>query len=63
MDRRNGRRIGQRSPLDRSYAEQAVLNPILAPCCTIFEPIFDSFGTKLVISLKPIKLDLEQSGT
>ena len=26
MDRRNGRRIGPRSPLDRSYAEQAVLN-------------------------------------
>ena len=58
MNRRRGRRRGPGSPLDRSYAQQAVLNPILAPCWTIFESILDSFWTKLVIFLGPIKLNL-----
>ena len=63
MNRRRGGVVVQDSPLDRSYAQQAVLNPILAPCWTIFVPNFCSFWTKLVIIVKLIKLDLGQSGT
>ena len=63
MDRRNGRRIGPRSPRDHSYASQAVLNPIFAPCCTIFEAILIICWSKFVIFFKPIKPNLEQSGT
>ena len=51
MNRRRGGVVVQDSPLDRSYAQQAVLNPILAPCCTIFEAILIIFGTKFVMSL------------
>ena len=56
-------RRGPGFPLDRSYAEQAVLNLILTPCCTIFEPILVNRWSNLVIILKPIKLTLEQSAT
>ena len=59
MNRRRGGVAVQDSPLDRSYAYQAVLNPILAPCWTIFESILDNWRTKLAIFFKPTKLNLE----
>ena len=63
MNRRRGRRRGPGSPLDRSRAEQAVLNPILSPFWTILESILVDLWTNLVTFLKPIKLKLGQSGT
>ena len=64
MNRRRGGVVVQDSPLDRSYAQQAVLNPILAPCYTIFEAILINFWIKFVMIFKPINVNLEQqSGT